>query len=144
VASLVELEAGTDADRPKIAGVIYNRLKKGMPLQIDAGIMYALGKWKRLHFRDYREVKSPYNLYLHKGLPPSPICSPSLKSIQAALHPATHKYLYYVALPSGQSLFAQTPAEHAHNVKVRLAALKARSIVRQILAPAPSGKKVGS
>ena len=75
-ASLIELEAGTDEDRPMIAGVIENRIKKDMPLELDASLMYALGKWRRLHFKDYKQIKSPYNLYLHKGFPPTPICSP--------------------------------------------------------------------
>jgi UPF0755 protein len=123
-ASLVELETGTDDDRARIAGVIDNRLAKGIPLQIDAGIEYALGKWRRLFFKDYKNVKSPYNLYLHKGLPPTPICSPSFKSIYAVLHPLRHDYLYYVALPNGHSLFARTPAEHEHNIRLRKLALQ--------------------
>jgi UPF0755 protein len=133
VASLVELEAGTDEDRPMIAGVIYNRLRKNMPLEIDAGIMYALGKWKRLHFKDYKNVKSPYNLYLNKGLPPTPICSPSFKSIAAATHPSRHEFLYYVALPNGQSLFSKTFAEHRKKIKIRLQALKASQLLDSLL-----------
>jgi UPF0755 protein len=124
VASLVELEAGTDEDRSLIAGVIQNRIAKGMPLQIDASIIYSLGKWRRLYYKDYAQIKSPYNLYLHKGLPPTPICSPSLKSIQAALKPAKNSYLYYVALPGGKSLFASTYKEHEGNVEIRRAVVK--------------------
>ena len=124
VASLVQLEAGRDDERPIIAGVIENRLKKGMKLQIDASILYGLGKWRRLTFRDYKEVDSPYNLYLHGGLPPTPICSPSIASIRAAMAPARHNYLYYVALPSGKSLFAATYEEHKRNIEKRKAALK--------------------
>lgn len=124
VASLVQLEAGRDDERPIIAGVIENRLKKGMKLQIDASILYGLGKWRRLTFRDYREVDSPYNLYLHSGLPPTPICSPSIASIRAAMSPARHNYLYYVALPSGRSLFAATYEEHKRNIEKRKEALK--------------------
>jgi UPF0755 protein len=123
VASLVELEAGTDEDRPIIAGVIENRLKKNMALEIDASLMYALGHWQRLHYKDYKRIRSPYNLYLHKGLPPTPICSPSLKSIIAAMHPAVHKYLFYVALPGGKSLFSETFAEHQKKIKLREKAL---------------------
>lgn len=126
VASLVELEAGNDADRPMIAGVIQNRLKKGMPLQIDAAINYGLQRWRRLTFADYRDVDSPYNLYRHKGLPPTPICSPSYKSVVAAMRPAHHNYLYYVAMPDGRSLFSSTYAEHLKNVKKRREALEAR------------------
>lgn len=128
VASLVELEAGVDKERAIIAGVIYNRIKKGMYLQIDAAILFAQGRWGRMYYKDYTNTESPYNLYKHKGLPPGPICSPSVKSIQAALHPDTHPYLYYVALPNGTSLFGSTVQEHNHNValarKARDAAAK--------------------
>lgn len=127
IASLIELEAGNDHDRPLIASVIENRLKKGMPLQIDAGIMYGLGKWRKLTLKDYKEVKSPYNLYLHKGLPPTPICSPSLKSIQAAMNPAKTDYLFYVALPDGTTHFSKTFEEHKKKVRIRLKALAALS-----------------
>jgi UPF0755 protein len=141
-ASLVELETGTDEDRPMIAAVIENRLKKGIPLQIDAGIMYALGKWRRLFFKDYKEVKSPYNLYLHKGLPPTPICSPSAKSIAAVLNPAKNDNIYYVALPNGHSLFAKTPAQHEHNIKLRKRALllleKQKAQAAQMVGTTPS------
>ncbi len=124
IASLVQLEAGTDDDRPIIAGVIENRLKKKMPLQIDASILYALQKWRRLKFKDYYGVDSPYNTYLNKGLPPGPICSPDEKDIQAAMHPAKHGYLYYVALPDGRTIYAATYKEHLKNIAKRRAALK--------------------
>ena len=125
VASLVQLEAGRDDERPVIAGVIENRLARGMRLQIDASILYGLGKWRRLTFRDYKEVDSPYNLYRHSGLPPTPICSPSVASIRAAIDPAHHNYLYYVALPDGHSLFAATYEEHKKNIARRKAAMVA-------------------
>lgn len=125
IASLVEMETGTDADRPMIAGVISNRLKKNMRLQIDATILYGMGKWRRLTFADYKNQTNPYNTYLIDGLPPGPICSPSLKSIQAAMHPAEHDYLYYVALPNGSSLFAETYEEHKQNIKTRKRAMEA-------------------
>lgn len=125
VASLVELEAGRGDEPEKVAGVIYNRLNKGMPLQVDASINYGLQKWRPLTRADYSSVISPYNLYLHKGLPPGPICSPTIRSINAALNPATHDYLYYVAMPDHTSLFAKTFAEHRKNVAKRHAALKA-------------------
>lgn len=124
IASLVQLEAGRDDERPIIAGVIDNRLKKGMRLQIDASILYGLGKWRRLTFRDYREIDSEYNLYRRSGLPPTPICSPSIASIRAAMNPARHNYLYYVALPNGTSLFASTYEEHKKNIKKRKEALR--------------------
>jgi UPF0755 protein len=123
IASMVEMEVKRDEERPIVAGVIENRLAKGMMLQIDAAINYGLQKWRPLTYADYREVDSPYNLYRNKGLPPGPICSPSIKSIQAALKPAKHNYLYYVALPSGRSLFAATYDEHLRNVAKRRAAV---------------------
>lgn len=124
LASLVQLEAGPDEDRPMIAGVIENRLKKKMRLQIDAALLYGMGKWRRLTFKDYKEFDSPYNLYTHDGLPPTPICSPSIASIRAAMNPARHNYLYYVALPSGKSLYAATYEEHKKNIEKRKEALK--------------------
>ncbi len=112
LASMVEREAALDEERPIIAGVLMNRLRRGMPLQCDATVQYALGKHKpRLLYRDLR-VNSPYNTYLHKGLPPGPICSPGLKSLLAALHPAKHDYLFYVAKGGGRHVFTRTYAEH--------------------------------
>jgi UPF0755 protein len=125
LASLVQLEAGRDEDRAMIAGVIENRLKKKMPLQIDSTILYALQKWRRLTFKDYHSVISPYNTYTNRGLPPGPICSPDEKDIEAAMHPAKHKYLYYVALPTGKSIFAETYKAHLKNIAIRKAAIKA-------------------
>lgn len=111
LASLVEREAKVEKDRPLIASVMFNRLKKGMPLDIDASIEYALPAHKtRLMFADLR-TPSPYNTYLHKGLPPTPICNPGLASIEAVLHPAKTDYLYYVAGPGGAHIFSQTLAE---------------------------------
>jgi UPF0755 protein len=96
-ASLIEREARFDEDRGKIAAVIYNRLKKGMALQIDASVQYVLGSWGPITVKD-RDLPSPYNTYLHAGLPPTPIASPGLKSIIAALTPAKANYLYYVVI----------------------------------------------
>jgi UPF0755 protein len=97
VASMIEREARFAEDRPKIARVIYNRLARGMALQIDATVQYALGAWRSLTLRDLK-FQSPYNTYLHQGLPPSPIASPGLASLQAALSPAKGKWLYYVVI----------------------------------------------
>lgn len=123
IASLVEMEVARDEERPMVAAVIENRLKKGMMLQIDAAINYGIQKWRTLTYNDYRNVDSPYNLYRHKGLPPGPICSPSIKSIKAALNPDKHDYIYYVALPSGRSLFAVSYDDHLKNVAKRRAAI---------------------
>ena len=112
IASLIEREAEVPQDRAKIAGVIENRLRRHMLLQIDATVLYALGRHKtRVLFRDL-EVKSPYNTYLHRGLPPGPIACPGEASIVAALAPEKHDYLYYVAAPDGSHVFTRTEAEH--------------------------------
>jgi UPF0755 protein len=94
VASMIEREAKVDADRPRIATVIYNRLRKHMRLQIDATVEYAVGH-SRLTARDLRS-RSAYNTYVHLGLPPTPIASPGEAAIRAALQPADGDWLYYV------------------------------------------------
>jgi UPF0755 protein len=105
VASLIERESANSEERPIIASVIYNRIRQGMPLQIDATIQYALGEPKEeLSLRDLK-VDSPYNTYENPGLPPGPIASPSRESIQAALEPAETDYLYYVLDVEGNEHF---------------------------------------
>ncbi len=104
-ASLIETEAKLSDERPIIASVIYNRLKKDMPLAVDSSIIYASkleGKWRydgKVYKSDV-ERRSPYNTRLHAGLPPGPIASPGKSSLEAALYPATTDYLYYVREPS--------------------------------------------
>jgi UPF0755 protein len=116
VASLIEREAKIDADRPLIASVIYNRLRLHMPLQIDATIEYALPHHKsELSLSDLK-IDSPYNTYLHAGLPPTPIANPGLPSLVAALNPAKTAALYYVYCGNGHHVFANTLAEHQANV----------------------------
>lgn len=96
MASMVEAEAALDDDRPLIASVLYNRLQDGMLLQIDATVLYALGRRRAgLTFADL-EVDSPYNTYIDLGLPPTPIGAPGFKSLQAVSIPATTDFLYYV------------------------------------------------
>lgn len=105
VASLIEKESANPAERPVIASVIYNRLRAGMPLQIDATIQYAIGEPKeRLSLEDLK-VRSPYNTYENEGLPPGPIASPSRESLQAALEPAKTNHLYYVLEAGGKEHF---------------------------------------
>ena len=120
IASLIEREALWDSERPKISGVIYNRLRRNMLLQIDAAVVYAhlIGgrRLTRVLYRDL-EIDSPYNLYKHGGLTPEPICAPSLLSWQAALDPETHDFLYYVADKDGHHVFSRTHAEHLQNIK---------------------------
>jgi UPF0755 protein len=105
VASLIEKESANAAERPVIASVIYNRLRKDMPLQIDATVHYALEKPKEsLSLADLR-VDSPYNTYENEGLPPGPICSPSRQSLEAAIEPEATDYLYYVLEADGREHF---------------------------------------
>ncbi len=117
VASLVEREVAVDEERPLVAGVIYNRLKQKMPLQIDATVQYLFDKQKERLFEKDLQTQSPYNTYLNSGLPPGPIASPGLLSIKAALYPEETKYLFYVTKKdgSGRHLFAETFEEHKKN-----------------------------
>jgi len=119
VASLVEREVVVDEERPLVAGVIYNRLKEPMRLQIDATVQYALGEQKDRLLHEDLEIDSPYNTYRIDGLPPGPIASPSLASIEAALYPAETDYLFYVTKKDGSQthLFAKTYSEHQRNIE---------------------------
>jgi UPF0755 protein len=110
VASMIEREARVDADRPKIAAVIYNRLRKGIRLQIDATVEYAVGH-ARPTAKDLK-FRSPYNTYLKVGLPPTPIASPGEEAIRAALRPADGDWLYYVlSSKSGEHAFTASYQE---------------------------------
>ena len=117
MASIIEKEAVKDVDRPKIAGVFYNRLEIGMPLQSDATIQYIFDE--RKHIVSYSDLKidSPYNSYLNKGLPPTPIANPGIKSIEAALDPEDNDYLYFVATVDGGNNYSKTYDEHLKYVK---------------------------
>ncbi|MDD4767329.1 MAG: endolytic transglycosylase MltG [Desulfotomaculaceae bacterium] len=115
IASLVEREAMVDEERTLIAGVIYNRLRIDMPLQVDATVQYALGETKPILYYGDLEIDSPYNTYKIYGLPPGPIAMPGRDSLLAAVQPAATEYLYYVARPDGTHLFATTLAEHEAN-----------------------------
>jgi conserved hypothetical protein, YceG family len=119
VASLIEREVAVAEERPIVASVIYNRLKEGMPLQIDATVQYALGGTKERLLEEDLEIDSPYNTYKIPALPPGPIASPSLSAIQAALEPEETEYLYYVTKKDGSRthLFAKTFKEHQENIR---------------------------
>ena len=112
VASLVEKETGRGDERPLVAAVFVNRERRSMPLQTDPAVIYGLGTGfdGHLHKRDLR-VDTPYNTYLHAGLPPTPIALPGLAAIRASLHPATSNALYFVARGDGSSEFSRTLAE---------------------------------
>ena len=101
IASMIDREALVPAERPIVAAVIWNRLRKGMLLQIDATIQYALGKTKPVLTYDDLKIDSPYNTYKHTGLPPTPISNPGVAALQAAAAPSGDKYLYYVARNDG-------------------------------------------
>jgi UPF0755 protein len=117
VASLIEREAGTDAERDEIASVIYNRLDRDMRLQIDATVIYALGYNPGRVTASHLEVESPYNTYRNDGLPPTPIGTASLVSIEAAVRPAITEYLFYVlGNADGSHLFAETYEGHQENI----------------------------
>ncbi len=118
VASMVEREARVPEDRGPIAQVVYNRLDKGMALQIDATVLYALGVQKdTVLFKDL-EVDSPYNTYRISGLPPGPIASPGRRALEAALSPTPGPFLYYVVIEeNGKHAFAETLAEHNRNIE---------------------------
>ncbi|MBU0569962.1 endolytic transglycosylase MltG, partial [Patescibacteria group bacterium] len=131
LASLLERETITDAERPIVAGIIYKRLKNDWPLQIDASVQYAVSSakckvqsvkcdwWPILTLNDLEETNSPYNTYKFTGLPPAPIASPGISSIRAAISPEESSYWYYIHA-DGQIYYAKTLAEHNQNVRVYL------------------------
>jgi UPF0755 protein len=127
LASIVEKEAKLPQERPIIASVYWNRLRKGMLLQADPTVQYALPEYQtRLLYR-HLAVRSPYNTYKYTGLPPGPIAAPGEASIVATLYPADTKFLYFVAYPDGHHEFRGTAAEHE---KAVVAARRAWSAVR--------------
>ncbi len=125
VASLVEREAQRDDERARIAGVIYNRLNNSSEfpyLQVDASVLYGLGRTSGKLTDEDLKSDSPYNLYTAEGLPPGPICNPGYASLYAASHPESHDYYYYVAMPDGSHLFASSYEEHQRNIATSNAA----------------------
>ena len=125
VASLIEREAQQDGERATIAGVIYNRLNNpdSFPyLQVDASVLYGLGRTSGKLSEEDLQSDTPYNLYTKQGLPPGPICNPGYASLYAASHPEQHNYFYYVAMPDGSHLFANSYAEHEANIAASNAA----------------------
>jgi UPF0755 protein len=119
LASIIEKETGRADERPLISAVFQNRLKAGMPLQCDPTVIYALmlaGRWDGNVRKADLEMRSPYNTYVVRGLPPTPIASPGRASLEAAVHPADVPYLYFVSRNDGTHVFAKTLAEHNRNV----------------------------
>ena len=112
MASLLEREAKLEEEKPMIASVIENRLKKGMRLEIDSTVNYLYQyQKKRIYYKDL-EKDSPYNTYRHTGLPPGPICSPTEKSMYAAYHPAKTDFYFFVTKGEGAHHFTKTYQEH--------------------------------
>lgn len=130
LASLVERETPLPAERPLVASVFLNRLAAGIPLQTDPSVIYAAllrDAYRGAIYESDLHASSPYNTYLHTGLPPGPICNPGLVSLRAVLHPPHTDYLYFVAAganPQGRSLFAATLAEHERNVRAYREAIR--------------------
>ena len=124
MASLIEKETGVNAERTKVASVFYNRLNINMPLQTDPTVIYALTYGQtdlgRSLTRKDLNFDSPYNTYLYKGLPPTPICNPGLKALQAAANPEQTPYFYFVADGNGGHRFATTLNEHNQNIRLWL------------------------
>jgi UPF0755 protein len=117
-ASLIEKEAHLNQERPIIAGVLINRLRKNMLLQIDPTVIYGMGDryLGKIYRRDLLD-DTIYNTYVHKGLPPTPIAMPSQASIDAAIHPAAHDYYYFVAKGDGSHQFSKSLPEHHRAVQ---------------------------
>jgi len=119
LASIIERETKTSAERPIVAGIMINRINAGMPLQVDAAVQYAVGtpsNWWPILSREDLKINSPYNTYKFAGLPSGPISNPGYSSLLAAFNPAATDYWFYIHDTSGQIHYAKTLAEHNANV----------------------------
>ncbi len=116
LASIIEKEALVDWEKPIIAGVFHNRLRRGMRLQADPTVLYGRRRRGRIRYRDLRD-KHPYNTYIHYGLPPGPIANPGASALKAALYPARVDYLYFVSKNDGTHHFSRTLKEHNRAVR---------------------------
>jgi UPF0755 protein len=122
LASLVERETAVDGERPMVASVFVNRLDRNMPLMTDPSVIYGLelqNQWRGSLYESDLKRDTPYNTYVHPGLPPGPVANPGVKALRAAMAPAQTNFLYFVAAgenPQGKSLFATTIEEHNRNV----------------------------
>ncbi len=119
IASIIQKEAGSKQEMPLVSSVIYNRLKKGMKLQMDGTLNYGRFSHIKVTHKRIKEDKSRYNTYKHKGLPPQPICSVSNEAIFAAIFPKKTGYLYFVKSKKGKHIFTKTYKEHRRNIKVK-------------------------
>ena len=133
LASIIEAEVRYRPDRPYVSAVYHNRLKRGMALQADPTVIYAHGRRLRRVWEKHLQIRSPYNTYLHPGLPPGPIDQPSDSSLVAALYPAPIGFIYFVAQPDGKHIFSESYADH-------LKAIKQVRQRRATPAPRPAGR----
>lgn len=131
MASIIEKETGVAGERPLVASVFVNRLRKGMKLQTDPTVIYALTEGQMEFGRSLKKkdlsIDSPYNTYKYYGLPPAPICNPGRDAIMAAAHPAQSDYLYFVATGDGGHKFSKSLNEHNRNVKAWLKKILSRN-----------------
>ena len=112
MASILEREAAVESEKPIMASVFYNRIAKNMTLSADSTVNFVFNyEKKRIYYKDL-EVDSPYNTYKNKGLPPGPICNPTVSSVEAAYHPADTEYLFFVTKGGGEHVFSKTYKEH--------------------------------
>jgi len=120
LASIIQREAANQEEMPLIAGIIWNRLLKPMPFQVDATIQYIVGEsgnwWRPVTPEEYK-IESSYNTYLHEGKPPAPICNPGLAAIEAVVHDQPSDYFYYLHDSEGQIHLAKTYEEHLENIE---------------------------
>lgn len=112
IASLIEKEVKTPEDKRIVSGILWKRLKKRIPLQVDATISYITGKKTTAISREELRIDSPYNTYKYDGLPLGPICNPGIESILAAVYPQESEYFYYLSAPDGKTIFSRTLREH--------------------------------
>jgi len=146
LASIVEAEAQIPSERPRIAAVFYNRLREGMMLQSDPTVVYALGvKRNRVYYRDL-DVKSPYNTYRNKGLPPGPICNPGRGAFHAVLFPLPDTTeFYFVARGDGTHIFSKTWEEHLRAIaSVRAQARRDSTVISEVPTVAGPAPRIGA
>lgn len=117
LASIVEKETGSRDEKPLVASVLVNRLRRGMPLQCDPTVIYGIEDFDGNLTREHLQTPNPYNSYLNKGLPPGPICNPGLDSLEAAIDPARTSYLYFVSRNDGTHEFSSTLMDHNRAVE---------------------------
>jgi UPF0755 protein len=129
MASIIEKETSVPEERPLVASVYYNRLAKNIALDADPSIIYAellAGTYTGALHHDDMRFNSPYNTYTHAGLPPGPIANPGKSALEAAMHPATSDYYYFVADAAGHHRFARTIEEHNQNVAIYRKAMRGK------------------